>query len=241
MWTRASWPIARIVRRMFDLGDAFVMSAKKDALVNIGGLIGVRTTDLADAIAPLLIRDEGYLTYGGLAGRDLACIAQGLREVLEERYLTYRLRTMTYLANGLEAAGIPVVRPTGGHAVYLDAEVCLPHLDPDHYPAQTLACAFYRLGGVRPVALGALAVGERAHAPEYVRLTLPRRVYTQSHFDYIIEVAERVADAAPDLPGLELTWAPQVLRHFTARFRPACGRRSVRNIQDRQGVSPPPA
>jgi tryptophanase len=181
---------------------------------------------LAERCRNLLILTEGFPTYGGLAGRDLEAIAQGLKEVVEEDYLRYRITSTAYLGEALDAAGVPVIMPIGGHAVYIDARALLPHLEPLQYPGQSLAVALYEAGGIRAVEIGTVMFGrhpdgsETAAASDLVRLAVPRRTYTQSHVDYVIEVVVSVAEGAKDLPGYRITHEPAQLRHFTARFEP---------------------
>lgn len=219
--------IPDIVREMAGLADGMTMSAKKDPLANIGGWLALSDDDLAEKCRTLEILTEGFPTYGGLAGRDLEAIAQGLRECVEEDYLRYRIRSVEYLGEALESAGVPVVVPFGGHAVFLDAAALLPHIPPLQYPGQVLACAIYEEGGVRACEIGTVMFGrrpdgtEQAASMELVRLAIPRRTYTQSHIDYVIEVVTRVAARAGTLHGLQIESEPQRLRHFTARFSPA--------------------
>ena len=219
-------PIPDIVREMAALVDGMTMSAKKDGLANIGGWLAMDDDDLAERCRTQLILTEGFPTYGGLAGRDLEAIAQGLAEVIDEDYLRYRIRSTEYLGEALHAAGVPVVRPIGGHAVYLDAAGLLPHIPPLQYPGQALACALYVEGGIRGCEIGSVMFGRRpdgTEAPgpmELVRLAIPRRTYTQSHIDYVIEVVMRVAAGARDLRGYRIVSEPPALRHFTARFEP---------------------
>jgi tyrosine phenol-lyase len=216
-----------IAEEMFSLAAGCLMSAKKDAFANIGGFIAMNDPVLAAAARNSLILTEGFPTYGGLAGRDLDAIAVGLEEVLEERYLEYRIRSVAYFASGLCDAGIPVVTPAGGHAVYLDARAALPHIPPAQLPAQALACALYEEIGIRGVEVGSVMLGRRDPDTEeeilapmdLVRLALPRRVYTQSHVDYMVEAAAGMMSRAGEIGGLAITWQPEVLRHFTARFR----------------------
>jgi tryptophanase len=216
--------VADIVRDMAALCDGMTMSAKKDGLANIGGWLALRDGDLAARCRNLLILTEGFPTYGGLAGRDLDAIAQGLEEVVQHDYLRYRIRSTAYLGEGLQRAGIPVVRPVGGHAVYLDARALLPHVPPLQYPGQALAVALYESGGIRSCEIGTVMFGlqpgggERAAALDLVRLAIPRRTYTQSHIDYVIEVCGAVASGADALRGYRIVEAPRALRHFTARF-----------------------
>ena len=216
-----------VAREAFALADGCTISLKKDGLGNIGGVLAMRDPDLAERCRTQLILTEGFPTYGGLAGRDLEALAQGLEEVTDPAYLRYRVRTAEYLADAAEAVGVPSVRPPGGHAVYLDAAALLPHIPPAELPAQALACALYLEGGVRGVEIGTLMFGRpRAGEPdapaphELVRLALPRRVYTQSHIDYVGEVIAAVARDAPALHGYRIAWQPRWLRHFTARLEP---------------------
>lgn len=221
--------IPDIVREMASLVDGMTMSAKKDGMANIGGWLAMDDDDLADRCRTQLILTEGFPTYGGLAGRDLEAIAQGLAEVVDEDYLRYRIRSTEYLGEALAAVGVPVVRPIGGHAVYLDAQALLPHIPPLEYPGQALACALYEEGGIRGCEIGTVMFGQQpdgSEAParqELVRLAIPRRTYTQSHIDYVIEVVERVAARAESLRGFRIVAAPPALRHFTARFAPLDG------------------
>ena len=218
--------VADIVREVASLADGMTMSAKKDPFANIGGWLALNDDEVAERCRTLLILTEGFPTYGGLAGRDLEAIAQGLREAVSHDYLRYRIRSTAYLGEALAAAGVPVVHPIGGHAVYLDARALAPHLDPLDYPGQALAVALYLEGGIRSCEIGSVMFGrqpdgsERPAAMELVRLAIPRRTYTQSHVDYVIEVVTAVADDAPTLPAYEITYEPRSLRHFTARFRP---------------------
>jgi tryptophanase len=218
--------IPDIVREMASLADGMTMSAKKDAIANIGGWLALNDDKWADAARNLLILTEGFPTYGGLAGRDLEAIAQGLREVVDEDYLRYRIRSTAYLGEALVESAIPCVQPIGGHAVYLDAAALLPHIPPLEYPGQALAVALYREGGIRGCEIGTVMFGmhpdgtETAAAMELVRLAIPRRVYTQSHIDYVIEVVRAVAARAAELRGYRIAEQPVQLRHFTARFEP---------------------
>ena len=215
-----------IVREMAALADGMTMSAKKDGLANIGGWLAVDDDELAERCRNLLILTEGFPTYGGLAGRDLEAIAQGLTEVVDEDYLRYRIRSTAYLGDALDASGIPVVKPIGGHAVYIDARALLPHIPPLEYPGQALATALYREGGIRGCEIGTVMFGrhpdgtESPAAMDLVRLAIPRRTYTQSHIDYTIEVVRWVAEHADDLRGFRIVEEPPQLRHFTARFEP---------------------
>ena len=216
--------VADIVREVAALADGMTMSAKKDPMGNIGGWLAMNDDDLADQCRTSLILTEGFPTYGGLAGRDLEALAQGLREVVSHDYLRYRIRSTAYLGEALHDAGIPVVRPIGGHAVYIDARAMLPHIPPLEYPGQALAIALYQIGGVRGCEIGTVMFGrqpdgtERPAAMDLVRLAIPRRTYTQSHIDYVIEVCEEAQRRAHELTGLRIVDEPQSLRHFTARF-----------------------
>jgi len=216
-----------IAQEMFSLTDGCTMSAKKDGLANIGGFIGLRDSAIAQEARNLLILTEGFPTYGGLAGYDLEAIAIGLREVLDEDYLRYRIRSTAYLAEKVRAAGVPIVRPPGGHAVYLDAKGFLPQVPPSQYPAQALAIELYREGGVRGVEIGSVMFGkprddgtETPADMELVRLAVPRRTYTQSHVDYVGEVVISVAEHAERIRGYRIVEQAPWLRHFTARFEP---------------------
>ena len=218
--------ISDIVRDFAALADGMTMSAKKDGLANIGGWLAMNDDSLAERCRALLILTEGFVTYGGLAGRDLEAIAQGLREVVDEDYLRYRIRSTAYLGDALDAAGIPTVRPVGGHAVYLDARSLLPHIPPLEYPGQSLAVALYVEGGIRGCEIGTVMFGRHPDGSEteapmdLVRLAIPRRTYTQSHIDYVIEVVRAVAARASELRGYRIVSEPPALRHFTARFEP---------------------
>jgi tryptophanase len=219
--------VADIVREMASLADGMTISAKKDPLANIGGWLATNDAELAERCRNLLILTEGFPTYGGLAGRDLEAIAQGLRESVDHDYLRYRIRSSAYLGEGLLRAGIPIVRPVGGHAVYLDARAFLSHIPPLEYPGQALAVALYEAGGVRGCEIGTVMFGrhpdgtETPAAMDLVRLAIPRRTYTQSHVDYVIEVSAAVAAQAHELRGFRIVEQPAQLRHFTARFEKA--------------------
>src|SRR5579864_6086752 len=216
-----------IVREIASLADGMTMSAKKDGLANIGGWLAMNDDEWASRCRNLLILTEGFPTYGGLAGRDLEAIAQGLREVVQHDYLQYRVRSTEYLGEALTHVDIPIVQPPGGHAIYIDARALLPHIDPLQYPGQALAVALYETGGIRSCEIGTVMFGrqpdgsERAADMDLVRLAIPRRTYTQSHIDYVIAVCEDVASRAADLPGYRIIDEPPALRHFTARFEPA--------------------
>ena len=213
-----TWSLPDIARAMFDLADGCTLSAKKDGIVHIGGLLCTRKDDWAELFKNELILGEGFPTYGGLAGRDLEAMAVGLAEALEPDYLRYRARSIAYFAEGLERVGVPIVHPPGGHAVYLDAGRLLPHVAKAEFPGVALTCALYLAGGVRGVEVGSLMFpGARL---ELVRLAVPRRVYTQAHADYVMEVAERVVERASSIPGYRIVREPPFLRHFSARLAP---------------------
>jgi len=217
----------QIARDVFALADGVTMSAKKDGMANIGGFVALRDPELAERLRATLVLTEGFPTYGGLAGRDMAALALGFEEALDESYLAYRLATAEYVAEALERRGIPVLEPPGGHGVYIDVARLLPHIPPHRFPGVSLACALYLAGGVRSVEIGSLMFGHENARGEFVpaehelvRLAFPRRVYTQSHYDYVIGVLERVRDFALLLPGMRITHEPPCLRHFTAHFEP---------------------
>jgi tryptophanase len=216
----------QIAQEMFSLADGCTMSAKKDGLANIGGFLGLNDDAWAERCRNLLILTEGFPTYGGLAGYDLEAVARGLEEVVEEPYLRYRIRSIEYLHERLVAAGVPVIQPAGGHAVYIDARALLPHVPPLQYPGIALVNALYVEAGIRGVEIGTVMFGrqpdgsEKAPAMDLVRLAIPRRVYTQSHVDYVAEAVIGVAAAKGRLRGYRITTAPAVLRHFTAQFEP---------------------
>lgn len=215
-----------IVRDMFAPADGMTMSAKKDAFANIGGWLALNDDTLADRARTRLIQTEGFPTYGGLAGRDLDAIAQGLKEIVEEDYLSYRLRTNEYIVERLDAMGVPVVKPSGGHAVFVDARAFLSHIPPLGYPGQALACALYEVGGIRACEIGTLMFGRQPDGTEVpaamdlVRLAMPRRVYTQSHADYIVEVFEEICSIKDGLTGYRITKEAPALRHFTSHYAP---------------------
>jgi tryptophanase len=215
-----------IAREMFSLADGCTMSAKKDGLANIGGFLAMNSDEWADAARNLLILTEGFPTYGGLAGYDLEAIARGLEEVTEEPYLRYRIRSTAYLGEKLADAGVPIIQPPGGHAIYIDARALLPHVPPLEYPGIALLNALYLEGGVRGVEIGTVMFGlhpdgtETPARMDLVRLAIPRRVYTQSHIDYVAEVVAAVAARRDALGGYRIVSSPKVLRHFTARFEP---------------------
>lgn len=208
-----------IVHEMFALCDGATISAKKDGLVNIGGLLLIREPSLFQRACNLLILTEGFVTYGGLAGRDLEALAQGLCEVVEEDYLAYRVRSVAYLGEKLLSTGIQVIEPPGGHAVYIDASAFCPHLPPDQFPGQAVVCGLYRVGGIRACEIGSVMAGPHGHAAmELVRLAIPRRVYTQSHIDYVAEACAELYGQRSQLRGMRIIEAPDVLRHFSAKF-----------------------
>ena len=218
--------VVDIVRDMFADADGMTMSAKKDAFANIGGWLALNDDALAEQARTRLIQTEGFPTYGGLAGRDLEAIAQGLAEIVDEQYLAYRIRTNAYIGERLIALGIPIVRPVGGHAVFVDARGWLPHIKPLAYPGQALACALYEYGGVRSCEIGTVMFGmspdgtERAAPMDLVRLAMPRRVYTQSHADYVVETFAEIAAQREQLAGFRIVQQPRAMRHFTAHFAP---------------------
>lgn len=220
---------AEIAREMFSYADGCTMSAKKDGLVNIGGFLALNDDALAARCRNNLILTEGFPTYGGLAGYDLEALAVGLKEVLDENYLHYRIRSVEYLGDKLTQAGVPIVQPTGGHAIYIDAKAMLPHIPPAQFPAWALSCALYLEGGVRSVEIGSVMFGrqpdgtEKPAAMELVRLAFPRRVYTQSHVDYLAEVLLHVNSIKQRIRGVKIVEAPELLRHFTARLAPVSG------------------
>jgi tyrosine phenol-lyase len=218
--------VREIAREMFSHADGCTMSAKKDALVNTGGFLAMNDDALAGRARNLLIMTEGFVTYGGLAGRDLEAIAQGLDEVLDEHYLTYRIRSVEYLGEKLLRAGVPMIQPPGGHAIYLDAKRFLPGIPPEQFPGQAIVCELYRVAGIRSVEIGSVMFGRVDPATgrfipppmELVRLAIPRRVYTQSHIDYVIESVIEVYQNRDRLRGYRILSEPPTLRHFAARF-----------------------
>ena len=220
--------VVEIAREMFSLADGMTMSAKKDAIVNIGGLLCLNDEALFQHIKNELILREGFPTYGGLAGRDLDAMAVGLYEGLDETYLAYRLAQTAYLAERLNKADIPTIQPAGGHAVYLDAHAVLPHIPQAEFPGQALAVELYREGAIRGVEIGSVMfaypdpdTGKMIYPKlELLRLAIPRRTYTQTHLDYVADSLARIKERAPKIPGYKFTYAPELLRHFTARFEP---------------------
>jgi len=209
----------QIAQEMFSFGDGCTMSAKKDGMANIGGFLCTNDDLLAQQEKNLLILTEGYPTYGGLAGRDLEAVAVGVQEALEEDYLRYRIASTAYLGNHIASQGVPIVQPPGGHAVYLDARAFLPHIPPEQFPGVALAAELYLEGGIRSVEIGSLMFGAAAKM-DLVRLAIPRRVYTQSHIDYVVEIILEVWKKRQTIQGLKLCYEAPFLRHFTARFEP---------------------
>lgn len=218
--------ITDIVRDCFRVADGMTMSGKKDGFANMGGWLALNDDDLAEIARGHLIRTEGFPTYGGMSGRDLEALAQGLKEIIDEDYLRYRIRTNAYITERLDALGIPVLKPAGGHAVFVDARAWLPHIDPLAYPGYAVAVELYRIGGIRTAEIGSLMFGrqpdgsEKPAAMELVRLAMPRRTYTQSHADYIIECFEELAAMKDQLKGYRITKEPALMRHFTCAFEP---------------------
>lgn len=219
--------VLEIAQEMFSYADGVTMSAKKDALVNIGGFLAMNDETLAMNCRNLLIVTEGFPTYGGLAGRDLEAVAIGLEEILEEPYLQYRIRSVEYLGEKLVAAGVPIIEPPGGHAIYIDAKRFLPNIPPHQYPGQAIVCSLYLEGGIRSVEIGSVMFGKynengNVVSPdmELVRLAIPRRVYTQSHIDYVSEVVIDAYKNRDSLKGYKIVYEAPMLRHFTARFEP---------------------
>ena len=220
-------PYRAIAQRMFALADGAIMSAKKDALVNMGGFLALRDAALAEACINLLIITEGFTTYGGLSGRDMEAIAIGLQEVFDPHYLDYRIRSTTFVGEKLHRLGVPLMRPIGGHAVYIDAKALYPHIPPQQYPGQALVCELYKLGGIRSVEIGSVMFGTylpdgslKPSPMELVRLAIPRRVYTQSHMEYVAETFEEIMRTREQVRGYRIIKEPKFLRHFTAHFEP---------------------
>lgn len=221
--------VLEICREMFSYADGSTMSAKKDALVNIGGWLSLNDEELAMKCRNLLIVTEGFPTYGGLAGRDLEAIALGLEEVVDEHYLQYRLRSTEYLGEKITAEGVPIIEPPGGHAIYIDAKRFLPHIPPEQYPGQSIVCGLYIEGGLRTVEIGSVMFGKYDKQTgkfipammELVRLAIPRRVYTQSHIDYVAEVVIETYKNRDKMKGCQITYEAPMLRHFTAKFKPS--------------------
>jgi tryptophanase len=215
----ADWSPKQIAQKMFSLADGCTFSAKKDAFANIGGFLSTNDDRLAQQETNLLILTEGFPTYGGLAGRDLDAIAVGLEEVLDPDYLHYRIVSTGYLGRHIADRGVPIVEPPGGHAIYIDAARMLPHIPPHQFPGQALAVELYRHAGIRSVEIGSVMFGEAARH-ELLRLAIPRRVYTQSHIDYVVEAILEVNARKESIRGMEIVYEPPFLRHFSARFRP---------------------
>jgi tyrosine phenol-lyase len=224
----ADWSVRDIAREVFAQADGCTFSAKKDGLANIGGVLSTNDARLAEQETNLLILTEGFPTYGGLAGRDLDAIAVGLQEVVDEDYLEYRLASVRYLGEHVSRAGVPIIQPPGGHAIYIDAATFLPHVPPLQLPGQALVAELYRMGGIRTVEIGTVMfgrrdpeTGEETPGPrELVRLAIPRRVYTQSHIDYVVEVVLEVWQQRERLRGFRIVRQAPTLRHFSARFEP---------------------
>ncbi len=216
--------IPDIVRDIFSCADGMTMSAKKDAFGNIGGWLALNDDSFAEQARNHLIRTEGFPTYGGLSGRDLEALAQGLSEIVDEDYLHYRIRSNEYIIEGLDALGVPVVKPAGGHAVFVDARAWLSHIPPLEYPGQALAVALYEVGGIRGCEIGTVMFGlhpdgtETPAAMDLLRLAMPRRTYTQSHADYLIEVFGELEKKKDDLRGFRISHQPKLMRHFTCQF-----------------------
>jgi len=216
-----------IAREFFSMADGALMSAKKDGMGNIGGFVALRDKKVADEVRTTLILTEGFPTYGGLAGRDLAALSLGLYEALDEHYLQYRIRTSEYMAEKLRKQNIPIMEPPGGHAIYVDAKEFLPHIAPLEFPGQSLACALYLYGGIRAVEIGSVMFGAKDEngnpipsTNELVRMAFPRRVYTQAHFDFVAEVLGWIKKVKDELPSMAITLEPPYLRHFTSHFQP---------------------
>jgi tryptophanase len=219
--------VLQIAQEMFSYADGVTMSAKKDAFANIGGFLAMNNSSLALKCRNLLIVTEGFPTYGGLAGRDLEAVAQGLEEILDEHYLQYRIRSIEYLGEKLVAAGVPIIEPPGGHAIYLDAKRFLSNVPPEQFPGQSIVAELYTVGGIRSVEIGSVMFGKYDKngslippPMELVRLAIPRRVYTQSHIDYVLEIILEVFNNRRRLKGYKIVYEAPMLRHFTARFEP---------------------
>jgi len=220
-------PIPDIVREIYSYADGMTMSGKKDTFANMGGWLALNDDDWAEQARTHLIMTEGFPTYGGMSGRDMECLAAGLKEIVDEDYLHYRIRSIEYITEKLDAIGVPVMKPAGGHAVFIDARTMLPHIPPLQYPGQALAIALYIAGGIRAAEIGTFMFGrqpdgtEEPAAMDLVRLAMPRRVYTQSQGDYIVECLEMLYHKREELTGMEITWEPPSLRHFTAKLQPS--------------------
>ncbi len=215
-----------IAKEMFSFADGCIMSAKKDGLVNIGGFLALRDKKLADACTNLLIITEGFSTYGGLSGRDMEALAVGLKEVFAPGYLTYRIKSTTYLGEKISKKGVPILLPVGGHAVYIDAKALYPHIPVHEYPGQALVCELYKKGGIRSVEIGSVMFGKYDEQGklipskmELVRMAIPRRVYTQSHIDYVAEIFDEIIADRNNVKGYKIIEEPEFLRHFTAKFQ----------------------
>ena len=239
----ANKSVKEIAREMFSYADGCTMSAKKDGLANIGGFLCTNDDQLAQQEKDLLILTEGFPTYGGLAGRDLEAIAVGLEEVLHEDYLQYRFASIRYLGEHIARAGVPIVQPPGGHAIYIDAKAMLPHIPPLQYPGQALAVELYREAGIRSCEIGSVMHAEKdpetgeemSSAMELVRLAIPHRVYTQSHIDYVVEAILQVYERRTSISGYHIVSQPKFLRHFTARFEPVDGLTELASVRSYHG------
>lgn len=222
----ATRSVREIAKETFSLADGCLMSGKKDGLSNIGGFIALKSDHWVSDLRSSLILTEGFPTYGGLAARDLEALAIGLGEALDESYLSYRIAASRYMAEGLNKVGIPTMQPPGGHAVYIDAKAFLPHISAGQFPGQSLVCELYLAEGIRSCEIGSVMFGKtvgqevQLASMELVRLAFPRRVYTQSHFDYILEGMAKIAERKEKIRGMKITWEPPFLRHFTSRFEP---------------------
>lgn len=230
-----------IAREMFSYCDGAIMSAKKDALVNMGGFLALKNKKIFNACKNVLIITEGFSTYGGLSGRDMEAIAIGLKEVFDPDYLLYRIKSTQYLGEHLKKMGVPVLYPIGGHAVYVDAKAFYPHIPPNQYPGQALVCELYKTGGIRAVEIGSLMFGKYDASKqlipspmELVRLAIPRRVYTQSHIEYVLEVFERLVENKAKVKGYTILEEPEFLRHFTCKLAPISDKTSKKNVKSKK-------
>jgi len=217
--------VKEIAREMFSYADGCTMSAKKDGLSNTGGFIALNDEKLAEQCRIHLIVTEGFITYGGLARRDLEALAEGFKEVLDENYLSYRIGQVKYLGDKMMESGVPILIPTGGHGVYIDAKRFAPHIEPEFFPGQSIVCEIYRIAGIRTVEIGSVMFGKKdedgkhvAPPMELVRLAIPRRVYTKSHIDYVAEAVAEVYQKRNELKKMKIVYEPEFLRHFTAKF-----------------------